>query len=67
MSLFKREPVAVFSALQIVLVAVLGLLAVFDIFTPNEAQGAAIVAVYVAVSGFVTLFVRGSVTPIDKA
>lgn len=63
MSLFKREPVAVFGAIQIALLAIIGVLTAFNVWSPTDAQTTALVAAYVAVTGVAVLFIRGKVSP----
>lgn len=63
MSLIKREPVAFFGLLQVALLAVVTALTAFEVWSPTDAQLAALTAVYAAVTAIVVAFIRGSVSP----
>lgn len=63
MNLIRREPVAVFGALQVALLALVGVLNEFDVWSPTEGQVTALVAFYGAVTALATLFLRGRVSP----
>jgi hypothetical protein len=63
MSLLRREPVAVFGATQVVLLALLGVLTAFGVWSPTDDQIAALTALYVAVTGLAVMVIRGRVTP----
>ena len=65
MNLIRREPVAVFGALQVALLALVGVLNEFDVWSPTEGQVTALVALYGAVTALVTMFLRGRVSPVS--
>lgn len=66
MSLIKREPVAVFGSFQTVLLAIVAALAAFEVWSPTDAQLAALTAVYAALTALVTMFIRGKVSPSES-
>lgn len=62
----KSEPVAFFGSLQVVLLAVFTLAALFDWWTWSEDQQAGVLALWAAVTAFLTYLIRGSVTPTNS-
>jgi flagellar biosynthesis regulator FlbT len=66
MGLIKREPVAVFGAVQIILLAAVTVLREFDVWDPTDDQVTALTALYVAVTALAVMFIRGRVTPTDQ-
>lgn len=65
MNLFRREPVAVFGAIQTILLALVTVLVSFDVWSPTDEQIAALTAFYVAVTGLAVMFLRGRVSPTE--
>lgn len=65
-NLTHTEPVAVAAAIQAALVAVVGLLAAFGVWSPTEEQMAAMLGVYVAVVGVFAAVVRARVSPVER-
>lgn len=64
-NLTHTEPVAVAAAIQAAVVAIIGLLAAFGVWSPTEEQMGALLAVYVAFVGVVAAIVRGRVSPVE--
>lgn len=64
--ILKDEPVAVGEALRLLLLAILGVLAVFDVWVPTQDQVVALVVLYGAVSALVSALTRRKVTPTAK-
>lgn len=65
MNLLRREPVALFGALQALLVAVWGVVGAFTGASLTDEQIAALAALWAALTGAVTLLVRSRVSPTD--
>lgn len=65
MGLIRREPVAVFGAIQVALLALVGVLTAFGVWSPTDDQIAALTALYVAATGVAVMFIRGRVTPTE--
>lgn len=66
MSLIKREPVAVFGAVQTALLALVVVLTTFGVWSPTDEQVAALTGLYAAVTAVAVMFIRGAVTPTDR-
>jgi len=62
-SLFRREPVAVFGAIQTVLLTLVAVLTAFGVWSPTDDQLAALGGLYAAVTALATMVLRGKVTP----
>jgi len=61
------EPVAVAGAVQVLIGSIIALLVAFDIWSPTEAQTAAIFAVYTAIVTVLTVVVRSRVSPVARS
>jgi hypothetical protein len=61
MNRLNREPIAIANGLLALLVALLGLLSTFNIWTPTGEQLASLSAFYVAAAGLVIFWLRGAV------
>lgn len=59
----SNEPVAIGAAIQGLIAAVLAILTAFEVWTPTEAQTAAIFGLWVALTAVIAIVVRAKVTP----